>query len=421
MRLRAAAIGIGGLAMGVAALSAFRGGARMDRELASVLFTDPVSLRPAVEHRLPARTASRARDIGPAQRVLRIGGQAGEVEAAFGTVSDVAPARSGDTVYVLDGMNASVSAYSAAGRFLFAFGGEGGGPGEFRRPAQLLVLPWSGEVGVWDVEAQRLTVHTAAGAVARVLAPGAGDARGRVQRVRAFAGGYVMEVHSDPLQVNAAAQRGALVRLDTAAAAPDTLFHFPIAAVNASHVEPAPGTSVTTWLKPPAWSPEPRWDVTADGTVLFAPGGPDEAYRVDPSGRAARVRRPAPAARVTRGDRLRRLEGERDRRLIGSPSTPVAVLEPINRRFFAAVRPGVTGVLAGPGGRLWTRGFDTRESWRGFSRTWAVTHADGTPAGAVRLPAGFEPLRITRGVVYGVRVDALHVERVEAYRAETQP
>jgi hypothetical protein len=419
MRRRAAVLGGGALLLlGVFALSAFRAGARAERELASDLFTHPVALTPDVDRLLPARAPADVREIGAGERVVRIGGDAGDVEAAFGSVADVAPSRSGDTVYVLDGMSFSVSAFGADGRFLLAFGGEGGGPGEFRRPVQLLTLPWSGEVGVWDVETQRLTVHTPAGKVARVLAPGAADPRGKVRRIRAFAGGYVMEVHSDPLLVSQAEQRGALVRLDTAAEAPRTLFHFAIAPVHATHVEPAPGASVTTWLNPPYWSPEPRWDVLADGTVLFAPGGPDEAYRIAPTGGVTRLRREPGYSRVTRQDRLRHLEGERDRHLIASPTTPVNVLEPINRRFYAAVRPSVTGMLAGSGGSLWTRGFDTRDDWRGFSRTWYRTHVDGTPSGPLRLPSEFEPLHIVGGLVYGIAEDEMHVQRVEAYRVE---
>lgn len=419
MRRRAAVLGGGALLLaGVFALSAFRGSARADRELASALFTHPVALTPNVDRLLPARASAGAHEIGPPERVLRIGGDAGDVEAAFGSVADVAPSLSGDTVYVLDGMSLSVSAFAADGRFLISFGGKGDGPGEFRRPVQLLVLPWSGELAVWDVETQRLTVHTAAGTVARVLAPGAADARGTVRRLRAFAGGYVMEVHSDPLQVPRADQRGALVRLDTAARSPRTLFGFAVPAIHASHVEPAPGTSITTWSHPPAWSPEARWEVLGDGTVLFAPGGPDEAYRITPTGRTMRLRREHGYSRVTLKDRLRHLEGERDRHLIATPTTPVAVLEPLNRRFYASVRPSVTGLLAGPGGTLWTRGFDMQDSWRGFSRTWNRTRVDGTPSDDVRLPAGFEPLHIIGGLAYGVSEGEMYVQRVEAYRVE---
>ncbi|HEX2209716.1 MAG TPA: hypothetical protein VHG93_18690 [Longimicrobium sp.] len=420
MRRRAAAVGAGALLIaGAGALSAFRAGARAERELASPLFGEPVSLTPAADRLLPALTANRVRDVGGPDRMLRIGGGE-DADAAFGHIADLAPSLSGDTVYVLDAMGSSVSAFDTDGRHLLSFGGKGGGPGEFRRPVQLLVLPWSGEVAVWDVETQRLTVHTPAGDAVRVVSPAAGDGRGKVRRIRAFGGGYVAEVHSDPLLVSAWGQRGALVRLDTAAAAPRTLFAFTIAAVNATHQEPAPGTSITSWLKPPTWSPEPRWDLLPDGTVLFAPGGPDEAYRVAPSGRATRLYRESAPGRVTRRDRLRRLDGERDRRIIASPRAPLALLEAANRRFFAAVRPSVTGVLAGPGGALWTRGFDTRESWQGFSRTWTPTHADGRLAGAVRLPAGLEPVRIADGVLYGVAEDEMHVQRVEAYRVEAE-
>ena len=220
------------------------------------------------------------------------------------------------------------------------------------------------------------------------------------------------------LQVGRDEQRGMLVTLDTAGRVTGTLLRFPLAGVSASHRESASGrSSVTTWLKPPTWSPEPRWDALPDGTVVFAPGGPDEAYRVGGSGHAVRFHRPMRAAGVTRQDRFRHLDGLRQRRMIASPSTSLRVLEPLNRRFYAAVRPSVTGVLAGPAGAVWTRGFDTRESWRGSSRVWNVV-ADAGGGRRVRLPRAFEPLQAQGGVVYGVSTDSLQVERLEAYRVE---
>jgi hypothetical protein len=77
----------------------------------------------------------------------------------------------------------------------------------------------------------------------------------------------------------------------------------------------------------------------------------------------------------------------------------------------------VTGVLAGPAGAVWTRGFDTAESWRGFSRVWNVA-ANAGAMRRVRLPAGFEPLQAEGGVMYGVSTDSMQVERMEAYRVE---
>jgi hypothetical protein len=400
---------------GALALSAFRLDARADRERGSALFTAPVALLPRAERLLPPPEETAAHDIGAAERVLRI---ADDVEAVFGNVTDVAPSRSADTVYVLDGMNATVSAFDRAGRLLFRFGGRGDGPGEFRGPVQLLVLPWSGEVAVWDGERQRLTLHTPAGRPVRVDDP---DAERRttsrtVQRIAAYDDGYVVQVHADPLRMKPGRQRGALIKLDSALHTTDTLFHFAIADVRASHAEWENGSSATTWLHPPIFSPAPSWDVLSDGTVLFAPGGPAEAYRVAPDGAVTRIRWPAAPRRITRADRLRRLAGERDRGLVASRTTPLVVLEPLNRRFFAAAAPSVTGVLAGPGGSLWTRGFDTRDGWEGFARTWARAGTSGRRLPGVRFPERFTPLRIHGGLVYGVREDASNAQFIEVYR-----
>jgi hypothetical protein len=403
-------LGAAAAAAAIAALAGFRGSGRMDAELASVLFAAPVQVRLAADQPLPAASAE-PRDIDASRRVLRIDGG----DAGFGRIVDVA--RSGDTLYVLDAMAKSVAAFDTDGRWLFGFGGEGGGPGEFREPVAVMVLPWSGEVAVWDVATQRLAMHTPAGKETRGLVP-AGGADDLVHRLEAVDDGFVAELRSNPLQVGRDAQRGMLVTLDTAGRVTGTLLRFPLAGVSASHRESASGrSSVTTWLKPPTWSPEPRWDALPDGTVVFAPGGPDEAYRVDGSGRAVRFHRPMRAAGVTRQDRFRHLDGLRQRRMIASPSTSLRVLEPLNRRFYAAVRPSVTGVLAGPAGAVWTRGFDTRESWRGFSRVWNVA-GDAGGLRRVRLPGAFEPLQAQGGVVYGVSTDSLQVERLEAYRVE---
>ncbi|MBW3570588.1 MAG: hypothetical protein KY467_05740 [Gemmatimonadetes bacterium] len=380
-------------------------------ELASPLFASPVDAAPARERLLPQRAEARPLAAAP---VLRIGGGDG---AGFGRLADVAPSRSGDTLYVLDQMEARVSAFTRGGEFLFDFGRKGPGPGEFTRPTQLLVLPWSGDVGVWDHAAQRLTVFAADGSRPRVVDPAAGSRRTRsrtVERLSAFGSGFVMQVHADPLEVRPDRQRGALVRLDTAFQPVDTLVRFAVAGVRAWHVETAAGSSATTWLNPPVFSPAPAWDVLADGTVLFAPGGPAEAYRLDGEG-ATRLRWAFAPGRVPRGDRLRRLAGEIDTGLLRVPEVPLGFLEALHRRFFARVQPAATGILAGPGGEAWVRRFDTRDSWQGHARTWDRAGWDGTAGTPVRMPPCFRPLRIRDGVVYGIAWDEMQVDRVEAY------
>lgn len=339
-------VALGAVAAGFGA-GEMRARAGVRAELASPLFAAPVDEAPARERVLPVRAEAHPLAAAP---VLRIDGDDG---VGFGRLADVAPSRSGDTVYVLDQMEARVTAFTRGGLFLFDFGRKGPGPGEFTGPTQLLVLPWSGEVAVWDREAQRLTLHAPDGSRSRVVDPAAGSRRTRsrtVERLAAFGSGYVMQVHADPLEVRPDRQRGALVRLDTAFQAIDTLVRFAVAGVRAWHVETAAGSSATTWLNPPVFSPAPSWDVTADGTVLFAPGGPAEAYRLGADG-ALRVRWPSPPRRITREDRLRRLAGEIDTGLLRVPEVPLGFLEALHRRYLRARAAGGYGRPGGTGRR----------------------------------------------------------------------
>jgi hypothetical protein len=404
-------LGVTVFGFGIAEL---RARARVHAELASPLFSPPEEFARARTQVLPAHGAPRSLSHAP---VLRIEGGNSETPD-FGRLADVAPSRSGDTLYVLDQMEARIYAFARKGHLLFDFGRKGDGPGEFRAPSHLLVLPWSGEVGVWDREAQRLTIHLPDGSRPRVMDPAPYERRTSsrtVERLAAFDSGFLMEVHADPLEVTPEQQRGALVRLDTALGNADTLVRFPVAGVRAWHVETAAGSSATTWLNPPIFSPAPSWDVLADGTVLFAPGGPAEAYRLDANS-VLGMRWPSPPRRITRGDRLRRLAGEIDTGILRVPDVPLAFLETLHRQFFAHVRPSVTGVLAGPGGEVWVRRFDTTESWEGHARVWDRAAWNGAGREPVRLPPRFRPLHIAHGLIYGIAIDDMYVDRVEAYR-----
>jgi hypothetical protein len=394
------------------AIAAARAEARERSALRSPLFTSPVQVSPVRQLTLDL---SREEVRLAARPTLRIGDDVSGPE--FGRISDVAPSRSGDTVYVLDAMEARVSAFDRGGRFLFGFGGRGSGPGEFRRPAALLVLPWSGDVGVWDPEAQRLTLHSPDGAQPRTVDPSPGrrlTSSRTVRRLAAYRDGFVVEVHEDPLVVGPERQHALLVRLDRDFGARDTLARVAIPGTTAFHVEAAVGSSATTWLNPPVYSPVLSWDLLADGSVLLAPGGPPDVYRLEAQG-ATRMRWRHRPERLTRRDRLRRLEGEIETGLFRAPPVPVTALEPLHRQFFSTLRPAFTGVLAGPAGDVWVRHFDTRDSWEGHSLTWERVARDGTPRPVIRMPEGFRPQRIIGSQVYGVAVDPLGVERVEVY------
>lgn len=394
------------------AVAAARAEGRERRALRSPLLAAPVQISPAQERVLDLSRRALALSAPP---VLRLGDAGSGVE--FGRIADVAPSRSGDTVYVLDEMEGQVSAFDRQGRRLFTFGARGEGAGEFRRPVDLLVLPWSGEVGVWDMDAQRLTLHGPGGERPRTVDPSPGGRRTSsrtVRRVGTYADGYVVEVHEDPLLVGPGSQHALLIRLNRELAVRDTLARVLVPGVTASHVETAAGSSATTWHNPPVYSPALSWASLDDGSVLMAPGGPPDVYRLTASG-ATRFRWRHRPGRLTRSDRLRRLEGEIETGLFRAPPVPVTVLEPLHRRFFSILRPSFTGVLGGAAGEIWVRRFDTRASWEGHALIWERVAYDGTALPAIQLPGGFRPRRVIGALMYGVATDSLGVERAEVY------
>lgn len=408
-----AALCLGGLLL----LSGGCGDDRMSAELASALYASPLSVPVAREldaGALPAGAA--AREIDASRRVFAVGARDGDERYVFGKVAGLAVSASGDTVFVLDALQRRVKVFGPDGRFLRQFGGRGKGPGEYEAPAGIAAVPWNGGVAVWDDALQRVTVLSAAGEVLHTGHPlRQTDIARQGKKLRTFAGGFVLETRSDPFTTPPERQRGYLVRLDTAGAVVDTLVDFAIPSVAGSTQQGNDGLVSWTTLWSPTWTPDPQWDVSAGGEAVIAPGGRYEIYRLGADRSALRIGRPWTPERITRRERLANVHDARERGLMGK-SVPVFVQELTQRKFFAVVRPSLTGVLVDEGGQVWARRFDVADHPQGLSRTWDLYAPDGAPAGPVRFAPGFVPLAVQGGRVYGVRRDALDVDRLEAYR-----
>lgn len=407
------------LALGMAAALAGCGNEKMEAELASPLYAAPVAATPvATVDAGEALPAERAPEIPLARRVFSLGAADGDERYLFGQIADVATSAGGDTVYVLDRMERRVKAFDAAGEFLFDFGRGGDGPGEYQSPSSLVTLPWNGRLAVWDYEQQRLTILTPQGEVVETLRPLPEAKQGVVrtgQRLRAYRDGFIIEVRSDPMVVPPARQRGYLVRLDTLGQARDTVLDFAVPTIEAE--QRTYGTSSTSyhWSSPPDFTPSPTWDAFPDGSVAFVPGGPYEVYRVGPDRAVHRVKRPWTHRAVTRRERVINLRESQERGMF-SKSIPMLLLEGINRKYFAATRPALSGALALEDGGVAARRFDVEDEWEGRSRSWDEYAPAGTPRGSVRYTEGFEPLLARHGLVYGVRRDDMAVDHLEVYR-----
>ena len=407
------------LALGMAVALAGCGNEKMEAELASPLYANPVAARPvATVDAGEVLPAERAPEVPAARRVFSVGSVDGDERYLFGQIADVATSAGGDTVYVLDRMERRIKAFDAAGEFLFDFGRGGDGPGEYQSPSSLVTLPWNGRLAVWDYEQQRLTVLTPQGQVVETLRPLPEGKQGVVrtgQRLRAYRDGFVIEVRSDPLTVPPSRQRGYLVRLDTLGQARDTVLDFAIPTIEAE--QRTYGTSGTShhWSAPPHLSPRPTWDAFPDGSVAFVPGGMYEVYRVGADGAVRRIARPWEPRAITRRERVINLRETQERGGYGA-QIPMLLLEGVNRKYYAATRPALSGALALEDGSVAARRFDMEDEWEGRSRTWDEYAPAGAPRGSLRYPVGFEPLLAKHGRVYGVRRDDMAVDHLEVYR-----
>lgn len=352
------------------------------------------------------------------KRVARIGALGGVGPEVFGRIAAVDVGDDG-RVHVLDGQAREVRVFDSAGAFVRRFGGEGGGPGEFRAPVWLEVgrggLTW-----VSDIRSRRLTAFDPAGGLVTTRPWGSyggffgahritGDAvteeigvierretpRGRVDR---FAGRAVVRRPLDD---------------ETAAAGADTLrlpeFEPPMFQVQLA-VE---GGIATRYFTVP-YAPRQVVAIGPAGDVWI---GRSDAYRlarVELDGDTTRVvARTLPPAPVTDADVQRAFARAGRVREAGAELEPGLV--PDTRPFF-------THVVADDAGGLWVRrvedpaggeyaGDDPQSAW------YDVFAPDGRFLGILPAPVGASPApRITRDRLIGVARDSFDVEYVEVYR-----
>ena len=103
----------------------------------------------------------------PAVEEVRIGAMASGDHDEFVQIRAITADRSG-TIYVLDQHPASIREYDREGSLVRWIGQEGQGPGEYRLPAGLSVVP-DGQLAVWDRGNRRINVYDAEGKVERSI------------------------------------------------------------------------------------------------------------------------------------------------------------------------------------------------------------------------------------------------------------
>ena len=95
------------------------------------------------------------------QEMWRLGGYSDAPEEFFGVISDIV-ADEQNNFYVLDAQLSEVKIFDQAGAWVATIGREGEGPGEFRRPSDLNIMP-DGTIGVVQPRPSKMVLLTSMG------------------------------------------------------------------------------------------------------------------------------------------------------------------------------------------------------------------------------------------------------------------
>jgi len=349
---------------------------------------------------------------------LSIGTLEGPEEYTFANLAAVAVG-AGDTIYALDRGDKRVKVYDPGGRYLRAFGGEGGGPGEFQEPDLLTFV--AGQLVIYDWRARRLTYFGLDGTVQRTA---------RLQSRSVFAEGLA-PLGDSTLMLSTEAgysmppdpeREGKfwLVRM----ALDGTILDTVIATTGTDQV-PYRTEQFLTVIRAP-FARGPRWDVAPDGRIAFGrgdsydialyeyPASARESGAPAPARLALRIRRATPPLPVTDAD----ISAYRDGYL-GAEN-----LSAEDRRRYEAMLETVTYPETWPAfqalrfdraGRLWAR----RPAHTGDTlAAWDLFEPGGRYLGAVELPTALTVQVVTLDAVYGILRDQLDVQYVKRYRIE---
>lgn len=369
-------------------------------------------------------------DTVRAQRVARIGRIDGPPEVTFGDVTSVAADAEG-RIYVADRIGSTIRAYTPDGAFLATVGAEGGGPGEFDGPRDLV---FDGRARLWVRDGRRVTVlaPSASGladsAVATRAIPGYPNTSSRRSRVAADESLYLYPAYRYPRDGSA---RYFYLVLGPDGAIGDTVpvprYHG-LERTRTAFVRTSPsGGRMVEGLTHAPFEPVPAWDVTRAGEVVGGDGASSRLLRTGPGGGTlGRIELPSPGRRPVpeglREDSAAAMAARID-------SLPVA-LDRL-RRASEAVRtgepadslPAFTDVHVGAAGRIWVRRWPAGRE--GEATVFDVLGAGGEHVGTVLVPAPLAadpPPWVEAGrpgrVVGVVRDPVTGVDRVEAYRVE---
>lgn len=344
----------------------------------------------------------------------------GEPEVQLYRVSVARFQSDGGVVIANTGSN-ELLLFDARGGFRARAGGDGQGPGEFRRLSQLAIGPADSLIA-YDERSRRISVFDPLGTLPRVFSLPAADTLGRVTDVGTLeTGDIIVALHRrapgtglvrDSLIVAVFSRTGKLsYQVGTF---PHFYTHW------GPHALPGEPGPVTVPVPVPLSGVT---EVAANRSAVYV--GLAEQFtliRVGADGRwriTRQQQRPDPITQAHRDQLFARLAAhgrsgpEEDllRGVTGPTTLPAFGDEPLTQSYDDAI-------LITDAGEVWVKPFELDEAVR---RAWLRFDADGLYRGTVSVPARFRPTAVRNDVVLGVFRDGQDVESVRAFRIVDGP
>lgn len=356
-------------------------------------------------------------DLRTGPPLLRIGALDGDEGEVLYRVTGAFPLSDGRLVVGNAGSH-EIRFYDAGGTLESSIGGEGDGPGEFRR------LAWVGPAGAdsiaaFDSDGRDVTVFEADGALARSFRladfqdPGSDEElapRWPVMEGRLDGGSFV--VGTWPTVMTGSTYEG--VSDDS------TLYYF-IGEDGASKRTPVTVPASENWVETTETSasvmPVPlgrRTDAAVGADILWIGMTDSNDIRGYGDDGALRliIRRDLTAQPVTPAD-IERYKNQQMELAADNPDWLDFLRESLERIPFASHHPLYSSIIATEQGGIWVEEYsvdsDSDES------TWTVHGPDGRPVSSARLPPGASILYVTGDSLILRREDELSVEYVEIH------
>ena len=362
-----------------------------------------------VENTTPLLQEGEGWHLSP-EPVVDIGGGDREEEQLFRVVG--ALRLSDDRIVVANGGTNEIRFYGPEGAFLSASGGDGEGPGEFRRLSAVRRLRGD-SLFAQDVRLFRSSVFDGQGRFIRTVQPQASRGRSNIDIVfddGMMLGSSIVRFNMADIKLGFFRMAFTFYRFDGAGDLVDTLGVYPGLEI---YMVPSQGGMPSTYRHP--ISRATYFQFLPDGYYV-ADNDTYEIQKYAPDGKLQQIVRRLTAPVQVEPQHMETL---RERAL-------AAVTDDDQRRrteqFYRDIPvpetfPAYGGIALSVEGYLWVREYDLPGA---EANDWSVFDAEGTLRGTLGLPPRFQPLDIGPDYVLGLWRDEDDVEHVRMYELVKQ-